>query len=296
MKVPYRIILTVCFCLTITKCVADDSKKDWWEHATVYQIYPRSFADSDGDGIGDLPGITSKLSHLNDIGVNTIWMSPIFQSPQKDFGYDVSDFYAIHHEYGTMKDFEEFLKEAKKRNINVLLDFVPNHSSDQCEWFKKSVRNETKFDDYYVWQNGKVLENGTRLPPNNWVIKNSCCFIKKVLIFNIFVQRSVFGGSAWTWNDQRQQFYFHQFLPEQPDLNYRNKKVAGEMEKVLSFWLEKGVAGFRIDAINHMFEDAKFRDEPRNEWNTDPNSYDYLNHIYTKDLVSSLVKKNYIQS
>lgn len=166
-----KLLIAVCFYLIaiITKCSADDRKKEWWEHATVYQIYPRSFADSNGDGIGDLPGITSKLNHLNEIGVDTIWLSPIFQSPQKDFGYDVSDFYAIHHEYGSMEDFEEFVNEARKRNINVLLDFVPNHSSDQCAWFQRSVSTETDFMDYYVWKNGEIHENGTRLPPNNWV-------------------------------------------------------------------------------------------------------------------------------
>lgn len=143
--------------------------KEWHEHATIYQIYPRSFKDSNGDGIGDLNGITSKLDHLADIGVNTIWMSPIFQSPQKDFGYDVSDFYAIHHEYGNMADFEAFMAKSQQLGINVLLDFVPNHSSDEHEWFRKSVQRQTEYEDYYVWHNGTMDQMGQRQPPNNWV-------------------------------------------------------------------------------------------------------------------------------
>lgn len=147
--------------------------KEWWQHATIYQIYPRSFADSNEDGVGDLPGITSKLDHLSDIGVDTIWMSPIFKSPQKDFGYDVSDFYGIHEEYGTMDDFDVFIAASNKLNIKVLLDFVPNHSSDQCEWFKKSMNNEPKYRDYYVWHSGFYdSESNKTNPPNNWVFIN----------------------------------------------------------------------------------------------------------------------------
>lgn len=151
------------------KSMVDLPKKEWYEHATIYQIYPRSFMDSNADGIGDLNGITSKLDHLSDIGVNAIWMSPMFESPQKDFGYDVSDFYAVHHEYGTMADFEAFMTKANKLGLNVLLDFVPNHSSDEHEWFRKSVRRESGFEDYYVWHNGTVDQSGKPRPPNNWV-------------------------------------------------------------------------------------------------------------------------------
>lgn len=143
--------------------------KKWWEHANVYQIYPRSFADSDGDGIGDLPGITSRLQHLADIGIDTIWMSPLFESPQKDFGYDVSDFYRIHHEYGTMADFEAFVKRAAELGIGVMLDFVPNHTSNEMEWFQMSENRQGKYADYYVWHDGKRDDDGNRIPPNNWV-------------------------------------------------------------------------------------------------------------------------------
>ncbi|KAG4074473.1 hypothetical protein HA402_015762 [Bradysia odoriphaga] len=239
------------------------SDKKWWEHATIYQIYPRSFQDSNGDGIGDLTGITSRLNHLADIGVNTIWMSPMFQSPLKDFGYDVSDFYNIHDEYGTMADFDNFLQTATSLGIHVLLDFVPNHSSDQCEWFVQSLLRNPDYDEFYTWHNGHEID-GVKVPPNNW--------------------KSVFGGSAWTYRTERDQWYLHQFYPEQPDLNYRNPAVIREMTNVLKFWMQKGVSGFRVDAINHMFEDPNFPDEPRNDWNNDPNSYDYVDHIYTKDL------------
>lgn len=149
-------------------CISSASNKKWWEHATIYQIYPRSFQDSNGDGIGDLVGITSRLYHLADIGVNTIWMSPMFQSPLKDFGYDVSDFYNVHDEYGTMNDFDVFLRNATDLGINVLLDFVPNHSSDQCEWFRQSLLRNTTYDEFYTWHNGFVID-GVRMPPNNWV-------------------------------------------------------------------------------------------------------------------------------
>lgn len=154
---------------TFSVKVDENHTKDWWEHATVYQIYPRSFMDSNGDGIGDLVGITSRLEHLADIGINAIWMSPMFQSPLVDFGYDVSDFFAIHHEYGTMADFDAFMRRATELNIGVLLDFVPNHSSDQCEWFVKSVERVAGFEDYYTWRDGTVDALGNRVRPNNWV-------------------------------------------------------------------------------------------------------------------------------
>lgn len=159
---------TTTFTTQHRKSIVGLPKKEWYEHATIYQIYPRSFMDSNADGIGDLNGITSKLDHLSDIGVNAIWMSPMFESPQKDFGYDVSDFYAVHHEYGTMADFEAFMTKANKLGLNVLLDFVPNHSSDEHEWFRNSVRRESGFEDFYVWHNGTVDQSGKPRTPNNW--------------------------------------------------------------------------------------------------------------------------------
>lgn len=148
---------------------ADLPSRKWWQHANVYQIYPRSFKDSNGDGIGDLPGITSQLDHLHDIGVNTIWMSPMFQSPLKDFGYDVSNFYEIHYEYGTMADFDAFIARATELDIGVLLDFVPNHSSNEMDWFVKSENREGKYTDYYVWHNGTRDTQNRPVRPNNWV-------------------------------------------------------------------------------------------------------------------------------
>jgi alpha-glucosidase len=244
-----------------------EKNKEWWEYTKFYQIYPRSFKDGNGDGIGDFIGITSHLEHLVETGVNTIWLSPCFTSPQVDLGYDVSNFFEIHPEYGTMEDFEAFLDKAHNLDLKVLLDFVPNHSSDQHQWFIDSENMVPGFEDYYVWRNASALPiGGDPVVPNNWV--------------------SVFGGPAWTWSTKREQFYLHQFTSGQPDLNYRNPVVLEEMNKVLLFWLDKGADGFRLDAINHMFEDELFRDEEETGWTTDPNSYDFLHHYYTKDVVS----------
>lgn len=239
---------------------------EWWEDATFYQIYPRSFVDSDGDGVGDLKGITSKLEYLKEIGVDATWLSPIFKSPMADFGYDVSNFFEIDPIFGTMGDFEELIERSKVVGVKIILDFVPNHSSDECEWFEKSENNDPEYKDYYVWHPGKVID-GIRHPPSNW--------------------RSVFSGSTWTWSEKRQEYYLHQFLAKQPDLNYRNPKIREEFKTILKFWMDKGVYGFRIDAVPHIFEkindDGSWPDEPRNLWNNDPESYDYLDHPYTRE-------------
>ncbi|CAO1372653.1 unnamed protein product [Diamesa tonsa] len=238
-------------------------EKDWWQKTIFYQIYPRSFQDSNGDGIGDLQGIILKLKHLKESGVGATWLSPIFKSPMVDFGYDISDFTAIQPEYGTMEDFDELIVKAKDLDIKIILDFVPNHSSDQCEWFIKSEARDPIYEDFYIWRDGKNI-NGKLEPPNNWV--------------------SVFYGPAWTWSEKRQQFYLHQFTKQQPDLNYRNSKVIKTMQNVLRFWLAKGVSGFRVDAVNHLFEAEDLRDEPKTSTDPDPLSYGYLNHWFTKDL------------
>jgi alpha-glucosidase len=244
--------------------------KDWWETASFYQIYPRSFKDSDGDGIGDLNGITEKLPYLKSIGITAFWISPIFKSPMADFGYDISDFYAIQPEYGTMEDFERLVASAKEWDIKVILDFVPNHSSDENEMFIKSVQREVGFEDYYTWHPGK--QNSTDpskpLPPSNWL--------------------SVFRSSGWKWNEERNEYYYHAFLAKQPDLNFRNPAVVEEMKNVLRFWLDKGVNGFRIDAVPNLFEvntdqSNNYPDEPRSNNSEDPDDYNYLNHIYTQD-------------
>nr|AYV99560.1 venom polypeptide [Dolopus genitalis] len=238
--------------------------KEWWQTASFYQIYPRSFKDSDTDGIGDLQGITEKMHHLKDIGITATWLSPIFKSPMKDFGYDISDFKTIQEEYGTMEDFENMIKKAKELGIKIILDFVPNHTSDEHEWFQKSINKEPGYENVYVWHPGKKGLNPYRNdPPNNWL--------------------SVFRGSAWEWNEKRKEYYLHQFAKGQPDLNYRNPKVKEMMADVLKFWLQKGVYGFRIDAVPHVFECVGMPDEPRNNDVKDPEDWSFLQHTCTVD-------------
>jgi alpha-glucosidase len=226
----------------------------WWKHAVVYEIYPRSFQDTDGNGIGDLKGIEKRLDYLQNLGVDAIWLTPIYPSPQVDFGYDVADYEAIDSMYGTMDDFDQLLSEAKKHHIRIMMDMVLNHTSDKSKWFQesKSSRDNPKAD-WYVWNSGvpadsqgvtafqKSNEHDGMVPPNNW--------------------ESTFGGSAWQWVPARKQFYYHMFYRQQPDLNWRNPEVRKAMFNVLRFWLDKGVAGFRLDAIETLFEDPKLRDE-----------------------------------
>ncbi|KAJ8732987.1 hypothetical protein PYW07_015586 [Mythimna separata] len=257
----------------IAAMVASASCTDvWWKSAVVYQIYPRSFMDSNGDGIGDLNGITQKLAYLKDTGIDAIWMSPMFLSPMYDFGYDIADYRQIAPEYGTMKDFDELMKTAKKLGIRVVLDYVPNHTSNESEWFVKSAQRDPKYADYYIWAHGKPDPKNPDYmePPNNWI--------------------SIFRKSAWEYNAVRGQYYLHQFVIGQPDLNYRNEKVREEMKDVLRFWLEKGVSGFRIDAVNMLFEvdpakfDGRYPDEPLSgARGKTPDDYDYLIHKYTRD-------------
>ncbi|XP_018793242.1 PREDICTED: maltase 2-like isoform X2 [Bactrocera latifrons] len=248
---------------TATDRTASD-EKDWWKHMILYQIYPRSFMDSNGDGVGDLQGIMMKLPYLAETGIQAVWLSPIFKSPMVDFGYDISDFKDIHSEYGTMKDMEMLITESKRLGIKIIMDFVPNHTSNQSIWFEKSINKEDGFEDFYIWADAKVDNKGNKMPPNNW--------------------QSVFYGSAWTFNEKRNQYYLHQFTPAQPDLNFRNPKVVEAMDEVLRFWLDKGINGFRVDAVNHLFEDVKLRDEPLSGKTDDMNSYEYTKHIYTKDM------------
>ncbi|XP_017763731.1 PREDICTED: alpha-glucosidase-like isoform X1 [Eufriesea mexicana] len=229
---------------------------------SLYQIYPRSFKDSDGDGIGDLKGITSKLDHLVESNIDALWLSPIYPSPMVDFGYDISNFVDIDPVFGTLSDLESLLKTAHKKGLKVFLDFVPNHSSDQHEWFRKSEESIEPYTNYYIWKPGRVV-NGVRHPPNNWV--------------------SAFGGPAWTWSEKRQAYYFHQFSAAQPDLNYRDKHVVREMKNVLRFWLRKGIDGFRMDALPYLFEDDRFLDEPLSGNTNNPNDPEYTKPIYTKD-------------
>jgi len=217
--------------------------REWWREAVFYQIYPRSFADANGDGIGDLDGITAHLDYLNDgtsasLGIDAIWLSPINPSPLKDWGYDVSDYCGVHPELGTLESFDRLIAEAHRRNIRIVVDLVPNHTSDQHPWFResKSLRDNPK-RDWYIWRRGR--ENN---PPNNW--------------------KSTFGGSAWEFDATTGEWYLHSFLREQPDLNYRNPQVVDAMHSVLRFWLDRGVDGFRVDVIAQMIKDSEFRDNP----------------------------------
>ncbi|XP_054270575.1 probable maltase [Macrosteles quadrilineatus] len=206
----------------------------WYRRTNFYQVYPRSFKDSDGDGTGDLKGVAQKAQHFKDIGLDAIWLSPFFPSPNKDFGYDVSDFKNVDPLYGNMDDFKNLAKTLAGLGIKFVIDFVPNHSSDLHPWFQLSVNRTHPYTDYYVWDNGTIDDGGKHHPPNNWL--------------------SVFGGSAWEWHEGRQQYYYHAFLKEQPDLNYNNPAVVAEMEDVIRFWLDIGVDGFRLDSANYMFE------------------------------------------
>ena len=217
----------------------DAEGHQWWQNAVFYEIYPRSFADSNNDGVGDLKGITSKLDYLKDLGVDAIWISPCFPSPQVDFGYDVSDYENIDPMYGTLADFDVLASEAKKRNIHIILDFVVNHSSDQHKWFLDSKSSRTSAHrDWYVWRDGR----GPAQPPNNWV--------------------STFGGSAWKFDPATNQYYYHYFYAEQPDLNWRNPAVKDAMFDVERWWYKRGVAGFRLDAVDTLFEDPQLHDNP----------------------------------
>ena len=215
-----RLSLAV-FVLCAIEIVISQSTQDWWESANFYQIYPRSFMDSNGDGVGDLKGIQSQLQYLKDLGVDGVWLSPIYKSPQADGGYDIADFRDIHYEYGTLEDFDNLLGAAKQIGLKLILDFVPNHSSDEHEWFGKSERNEPGFENYYIWHPGKIDEHTNLLvPPTNWL--------------------SFFRYSAWKYSNIRKQFYMHQFVDKQPDLNYRDPKLVQEMKDILSFWMARG--------------------------------------------------------
>jgi alpha-glucosidase len=217
----------------------DSGDNSWWRQGVIYQIYPRSFQDTNRDGIGDLEGIRRRLDHLVSLKIDAIWISPIYASPMADFGYDVSDHRAIDPIFGTMKDFDRLLEEAHRKGLKVILDYVPNHTSDRHPWFLESraSRHNPK-RDWYVWRDARA-DGG---PPNNWT--------------------SEFGGPAWTFDETTGQFYFHAYLTQQPDLNWRNPEVVAAMLDVLRFWFDRGVDGFRVDAIHHLFEDAQLRDDP----------------------------------
>lgn len=205
-----------------------ERNRDWWKKAVIYQIYPRSFQDSNGDGIGDLKGIIRRLSYLEELGIDAVWLSPVYQSPQDDNGYDISDYQDIDPIFGTLEDMEDLIQEAEKHHIKIIMDLVLNHSSDEHRWFKEAKKSrENPYHDYYIWRDG---EEGT--PPNDL--------------------RGCFGGSAWEWVPQVKQYYFHQFSVKQPDLNWENEKVRQEIYQMINWWMEKGVGGFRLDVIDKI--------------------------------------------
>ncbi|MDE6518123.1 MAG: glucohydrolase, partial [Acetatifactor sp.] len=204
------------------------NQNKWWKSAVIYQIYPRSFADSNGDGIGDLQGIISKLDYLENLGIDAIWLSPVCKSPQDDNGYDISDYQDIDPMFGTLRDMEELIEEAGKHHIRIIMDLVLNHSSDEHRWFQEAKKSkENPYHDYYVWRDG---QEGTF--PND--------------------MRACFGGSAWEWVPEVQQYYFHQFSVKQPDLNWENPGLRREIYDMINWWISKGVGGFRLDVIDQI--------------------------------------------
>ena len=242
--------------------VSDPARFRWWQSGIIYQIYPRSFMDGNGDGVGDLGGIRSKLDYLEWLGIDAVWISPIYPSPMADFGYDVSDYTAIDPIFGTLHEFDALLAEMHRRGMKMILDYVPNHTSEQHPWFidSRSSRASPK-RDWYIWRD-PAPSGG---PPNNW--------------------RSNFGGSAWEFDEKTGQYYYHAFLKQQPDLNWRSAEVQGEMLSVLRFWLDRGVDGFRVDVMHHLVKDSEFRDNPPNpDFRPGMSPYRELLTTYSVDL------------
>jgi alpha-glucosidase len=246
---------------------------DWWRGGTIYQIYPRSFCDRNGDGVGDLPGITSKLDYIAGLGVDAVWLSPFFRSPMKDFGYDVSDYRDVDPIFGTLDDFDQMVEAAHARGIKVLIDQVLSHTSDQHPWFEASRSSRTGDKaDWYVWADPRP--DGA--PPNNWM--------------------AVFGGVAWEWEPRRQQYYLHNFLTSQPDLNFHNPAVRQQLLLEAKFWLDRGVDGFRLDTANFYFHDRELRDNPPRTRPPSPSDvmpmvYPYARqeHVYDRNRPESLI-------
>jgi alpha-glucosidase len=256
----------------VTPAPALQPDRDWWRGAVIYQIYPRSYQDTNGDGIGDLKGILQRLPHIASLGADAIWISPFFKSPMKDFGYDVTDYCDVDPMFGSLADFDGVVAEAHRLGLRVMIDQVISHTADDHPWFKesRSSRDNAKAD-WYVWADAKP--DGT--PPTNWL--------------------SIFGGSAWQWDTRRQQYYLHNFLAEQPDLNFHNRAVRDALLETVRFWLERGVDGFRLDTINFYFHSQGLEDNPalpvseRND-QTAPavNPYNYQDHIYDKSRPENL--------
>ena len=240
-------------------------EQKWWHKSVVYQIYPKSFNDTTGSGQGDIKGITEKLDYLKKLGVEVLWLTPMYKSPQNDNGYDISDYYSIDESYGTMEDFEEMLREAHKRDIKIVMDIVVNHTSTENEWFKKSEEGDSEYKDFYIW---KDAVNGKE--PTNW--------------------QSKFGGNAWKWSEKRKQYYLHLFDVTQADLNWENEKVRKKVYEMIKYWLNKGVDGFRFDVINLISKDQRFLNDDgsdtrfvpdgRRFYTDGPKIHEYLKEIH----------------
>jgi len=214
-------------------------KKIWWKEAVAYQVYPRSFYDSNGDGIGDIQGVIEKLDHIDNLGIDVIWLSPVYESPNDDNGYDISDYKAIHQDFGTMKDLDQLLEEVHKRGMKLIMDLVINHTSDEHEWFIESRSSkDNPYRDYYIWHPGK--EDGSE--PNNW--------------------ESIFSRSAWEYDEKTKEYYMHLFSKKQPDLNWENPDVRNDLQNMVNWWLDKGIDGFRVDAISHIKKEKGLPDMP----------------------------------
>lgn len=234
----------------MTENIAQNQKHLWWKNAVVYQIYPKSFQDSDGDGVGDIRGIISRLDYLKELGVDAVWISPMYCSPQNDNGYDISDYQDIDPMFGTLSDMDELIAESGKRGIRIIMDLVLNHTSDEHRWFEEAKKGkDNPYHDYYVWRDG---EEGVY--PND--------------------MKAVFGGSAWEWVPELGQYYFHQFAPEQPDLNWENPKVRREIYDMILWWMDRGVGGFRLDVIDQI---AKEPD--RGITNNGPRLHEFLREL-----------------
>ena len=242
MKKNIHFVLQILFLYIMTDSFAQQQK--WWKYTNIYQIYPRSFMDSNNDGVGDIQGVISKLDYIKELGFETIWISPFFESPQRDFGYDISEYCSISKDYGTMQDADQLITEVHKRGMFIVFDLVLNHTSDEHPWFKQSVKKKNGKADWYIWHDG----NGKR-PPNNW--------------------KSLPGSNGWHFNKVRKQWYWASFLSFQPDLNWRNPEVKKAMFDVVRFWLDKGVDGFRLDIFNTIYEDAELKKNPK-KWNPFP--------------------------
>ncbi len=244
LKPTLRILLVFVFLSSLALAQTNNSGlnadgQPWWHHAVFYEVYPRSYMDSNNDGVGDLNGIASKMDYLHWLGVDAIWITPCFPSPQVDFGYDVSNYVDVDPMYGTLKDFDRMEATGKKDGVSIVLDLVVNHTSDKHKWFLESESSKTNpYRDWYIWRDGK----GPNQPPNNWT--------------------STFGGSAWQWSAKTNQYYYHYFYPQQPDLNWRNPKVENAIFDVTRFWYKRGVVGFRLDAVDTLFEDPNLTNNP----------------------------------